>query len=289
MAKMMYENLAKKIGLPVEQVRKAMWNLEHKARGLLRPNGLYLHRMETRMEKQMKQLLDKQLEYVVRHTAELSVFQQKGIRRVDTKALDNELRDLTYNLPHKKEMVSTMARYSSLVMLKGANARINKLRLAKFGISFDLTNHNAVNFLSGLTTLHLSDKDGSITRTTKNGIIKVISEGVQEGLSYGEMATRIRELGDAGVFSAARAQTIATNTIAEGYEFGNREPMVDAQDKGLRVQKSWVTVGDDKVTEECAANEEEEWLELDEAHDSGDQNPPRLGNPHSVAAKRTVY
>lgn len=275
----MYEKLSKKIGLPVEMVRRAMWNLEHKARGLLRPNGLYLHRMETRMEAQIQELLDKQLEYVVRHAAELSFFKQKGIRRVDTKALDTELRDLTYNLPHKKEIADTMKRYSALVMLKGAQSRINKLRLGQFGINFNLTNTRAVQFLNGLTNLHLSDKQGSITRTTKNGIIKVISEGAQEGLSYGEMAKRIRDLGEAGIFSPARSQLIATRTIAEGYEFGNREPMKEAQDKGLRVQKSWVTVGDDKVTPECAANEDEEWLEMDEAHSSGDQNPPRLENP----------
>lgn len=275
----MYETLSKKIGLPVETVRKAMWNLEHKARGLLRPNGLFLHRMEARCEKQLQVLLDKQLEYVLRHTAELSAFKQKGIRRIDTKALDTELRDLTNNLPHTKEIVYTMARYSSVVMLKGANSRIQKLKLGQFGISFNLTNNPAKQFLSGLTTLHLSDREGSITRTTKSGIIKVISDGVQEGLSYGDMAKRITALGEAGVFSPARAQLIATRTVGEGYEFGNRQPMNEARDKGLRVQKSWITVGDEKVTDECAANEEEEWLELEEAHSSGDQNPPRLGNP----------
>lgn len=275
----MLQRIADKLGLPVQTVRSSLYALERKARGILRENGLYLYRMEKRLEKETKGILNKQLAYVLKHAKELTAFKEKGIRVVQRKALYDELRDLTYNLPHKKDMVNALARYSALVMLKGARTRIDKLKLAEFGISFDLSNTVARDFISGLTTLHLSDRNGSITRTTKDGIIKVISQSVNEGLGYNDTAKRIMALGEEGVFSRARAQLISTHTTAQAYEFGNREPMKEAQQKGLRVQKFWQTVEDDKVTPECEANQKEDWLELEEAHSSGDQNPPRIGNP----------
>ena len=262
--------------MPVEEARAGLWRLEHKA--ARRPNGKYLNRMERRMAKEIHGLLMKQLEYVLRHAAALTVF-KKGIRRVARKELDTELADLTRNLPHAKALAQNMARYGALVMLKGARSRIQKLKLGQFGISFDLSNRHAVDWLSGITNLHLSTQNGSITRTTQDGIIKVITQGAQEGLTYGEMSKRIQALGDAGLFSPARAELIATRTIAEGYEFGNRQPVNEAKERGLRVQKLWQTVEDEKVTPECEANQEEGWLELDEGHASGEQNPPRLGNP----------
>lgn len=274
----MYKRISKKIGIPLDVMRRGIWNLEHKAKGILRPNGLYLYRMEKRMEKSVHGLLLKQMDYVLRHTAELSFFKEKGIRIV-TKALDNEINDMLYNLPHRKDIAQTMRSYTGIVMLKGANTRIQKMKLGQFGITFNLTNHRAIQYLDGLTTLHLSERNGSINKTTKEGILKVISNGIRDGNSYNEIAKRIQSLSDEGIFSPARAQLIATNTLAKGYEFGNKAPMQEVKDRGMRVQKSWITVGDDKVTPECAANEAQGWLDFDEKHASGDSEPPRSGNP----------
>lgn len=274
----MYERIAKRVGLPVEQVRAGMYALEHKARGILRPLGLYRHRMEARLESAVYSLMQKQKNYVLRHAEQLPAFREKGIRYVDSKALQNDLNDMMQNLPHTKDIVKNLYSNGALVLLKSGSRVVKELGLAKLGIEWSLTNKGAVQWLSRLTNLHLSDRDGSITHTTKLGIIDVIKQGAEQGLSYTELSKRINEL-DSTLFSRSRAELIATNTIGEAYEQGNRLPVQEASELGAVVEKLWQTVEDLKVTDECMENMNEGWIPLNQPHSSGDMNPLRADNP----------
>jgi len=47
-------------------------------------------------------------------------------------------------------------------------------------------------------------------------------------------------------------------------------------EQGLMMEKKWLTVGDDLVSEECDANEAEGWILSDAVHMSGHMHPPRF-------------
>jgi uncharacterized protein with gpF-like domain len=69
----------------------------------------------------------------------------------------------------------------------------------------------------------LSQRNGSILKTTRDELRQLIADGIREGQSYGEIAKQIRET-DPFVFSKARAKTIAVNEIGRSYGWANHEP-----------------------------------------------------------------
>lgn len=211
---------------------------------------------------------------------DLSVFRQKGIRRIERKILDDELNVMMRDLPYAETLAADISESAGIVMMKGARTSIATYKLGSVGISFNLANINAVRYMESLTGLILSDRNGSISKTTKDRIIETIRRGVSEGLSYNQMAREIEAFGEAGVFSRARAQMIATNEIGKAYEFGNYVPVDEySQRTGKQVKKYWRTQGDDKVTPECIANEEHGSILLDEVFPSGDKTAPRSSHP----------
>lgn len=277
----MYEKVANTLRLPAETVRRAVWWAEYKAAGLRRPNGLFLSVHERRIAARLHRHLLAQQQHVLDSLASLSVFREKGVYRVHKKALGDELKRLADGLPDGEEMATAITAAASVVMLKGGRNSVKKYKLAKFGISFDLTNIHAVQYLSGVKTLHLSDRQGSIDKTTKDHIIDILRNGINDGSTYTEMSKVIREQADEGIFSKARAQAIAVHETAKAYEFGNREPLREYEGRtGDQVYKKWVTVGDDKVTPECAENEDQGWILLDVPFKSGHATPPRFPNVH---------
>jgi hypothetical protein len=266
------------IGLPVETVRRAVWWAEYKAAALRRNDGRFLARMEQRLQAKVLAGLEKQRAHVMACLANLSVFRAKGVHRVERKALDDELKRLLDGLP-SEEIAASLVAAAGLAMLKGARTRIKKNGLAKLGIAFDLANQRAVQYLSGLRSLHLSDRQGSIDKYTKERIVAIIHEGVASGSTYTEMGKLIQDQGDEGVFSPARAQGIAVYETGQAYEYGNRVPMMEAEQRtGDKVLHHWITGGDDKVTEECAANEDQGWIPIEVPFKSGHDNPPRYPN-----------
>lgn len=280
----MYDEAAAILGLSAETVKSGLWFLEHRASVIERKqNGLFIVTNEKRLENRLVRIFAKQQKYIIDSLKDLSVFQQKGIRRIETKILSAEIDDIMKNLPEAETLAATLVEFASVVMMKGARTAIGTYKLGSIGISFNLANINAVRYMETLTGLHLSDRQGSISKTTKDRITDTISRGVTEGLSYNQMAREIEAFGEAGVFSRARASMIATNEIGKAYEFGNFVPVNDYQQRtGKQVKKYWRTQGDDKVTPECAANEDANGghgLLLEEAFPSGDKTAPRSSNP----------
>lgn len=280
----MYEEAAKLLGLPVETVKSGLWFLEFKSTQIERSrNGKFIAANEKRLENRLVRSFDAQKKYIIESLRDLSVFRQKGIRRIEKKILGDELNDMLKDLPAIDTMGADLVEIAGIVMMKGARNAIATYKLASIGISFNLSNINAIRYMEKLTGITLSDSQGSISQTTKDRIIDTISRGVSEGLSYNQMAREIEALGEAGVFSRARATMIATNEVGKAYEFGNYVPVNEYTERtGKTVRKYWRTQGDDKVTAECAANEAANGghgLLLEEAFPSGDKTAPRSSNP----------
>lgn len=104
-------------------------------------------------------------------------------------------------------------------MIEGAREPIKRyaeLLPSGYSLAFDIDASPASKYLQDMRNLMLSERNGSILLTTKNELMSILSQGVQEGLSYGEIATQIRGT-DPFVFSKTRAKLIAINEVGRAY------------------------------------------------------------------------
>jgi phosphohistidine phosphatase SixA len=81
---------------------------------------------------------------------------------------------------------------------------------------------------------------------------------------------------DAGSDKMSRADTIALNTVSNGYHAGGADAAEQATALGRDVEKAWIT--EDNPCETCIANEAEGYIPQDAPHDSGDFEPPAHPN-----------
>lgn len=280
----MSKNLSQNMASEAETKRALFW-LEFKANAVKRPFGRFLAKNEKRMESAIKRSLNAQKKYIIDALKDLPELNQKGIRVIEKKNLLDNLKRMLAGMPKQEDIVDDMEKYASIVMLKAGQNSVRKFRLSDAGISFDLTNEGAVRYMQSLRTLHLSDRYGSVSQTTKEEIISAVSDSVSNGSTYSQIAGRIQDMGEAGVFSAARAQRIAVNEIAKAYGFGNAQPIKEYKERtGRQAWKTWVTVGDDLVSDICRANEKQGWILFDEAFSSGDMTEPSHVNCRCAVA-----
>ena len=257
-----------------------VFSLERNAILSKRPDGKFILRNERRLIADLKRIWTKQMNYIVEKLKNVSAFKQEK-NEIETNALEDEVNRIVNNLPFKTDLAETVVLYMSVAMEKGGKTTVKKLNLGKFGVSFSLQNKKAIEFLNAKKTLELSNFRGNIDATTKSNISRILLDAAKSGQSYQKTAQLIMEQGKAGVFSPARGQLIATREIGVAYEKGNNIPIREfqANNPDRKAMKFWQTVEDDRVTEECAANEDGGWLPIDEAFDSGDDTAPRDGNP----------
>lgn len=233
-----------------------------------RPNGRKLRRRERSLEREVQAELDRQRDRILSGYKKL-VGKGKGKAFSTKKA--GEIEDI-FNEIDPELLIQIVLDHSQSAMEFGAQYRIKTDKLGEIGITFDLLNPLAVEYLETDRPLVLS----TLEQTTKDEIIPILQEALDSGQSYNDTASQIR---DSFAFSSSRSQMIAVNEIGHAYEWGNYVPMKDAQTKGYKIEKSWLTVGDDRVTEECHANERMSWILLDKPFDSGDDTAPRDSNP----------
>lgn len=147
------------------------------------------------------------------------------------------------------------------------------------GLSFDLRNPDAVDYLKR----YCGQQVTKIDETTRRAMRGVIIQGTDEGVNYSEIGRRMiakyRSFGEPVPqrHLRNRAELIATYEIGSAYETASAQAVTALAALGLPVEKSWLTVGDDRVEEHCLANEAEGWIPLSQAHTTGHMHP--LGHP----------
>lgn len=132
-----------------------------------------------------------------------------------------------------------------------------------YALTFDIPGTPAAEYMQNLEDLYLSTRDGSILKTTRDELRRIIATGLESGQSYGEIAKQIQET-DPYVFSKFRAKLIAVNEVGRAYGWANHEPARVLQADGYTLQKEWTTSHDDKVRENHTANESAGPIGLDE-------------------------
>lgn len=154
-----------------------------------------------------------------------------------------------------------------LSLLQGAMDTIAELGVES---SFGLRNPRAVAYLDSRGFGLISQ----INETTRGNIATIVRNGVDEGWSYNKMATEIRSL--YSDMSRKRATLIAVTETGNAYEAGSGALVQDLQDAGLRMEKQWLTVGDDRVSDGCRENQSAGWIPLAQSFPSGDMTPLRF-------------
>jgi hypothetical protein len=157
-------------------------------------------------------------------------------------------------------------------------------RQLEIDTGFDLTNPRAVEYLEQHGAEHIA----GINDTTKARIRTILQEGAAEGASYTEIANRIGEMfrefaGPANVVSVlldnvkrSRAELVAITELGNAYEAGTRILIDDLVAGGLEMEKQWLTVGDNKVSDGCRENQDAGWIPVADAFPSGHQQPVRF-------------
>lgn len=262
--------------------------LQEKAGAIKRPSGKYLLRQEIRLEMKITRRFKKQLAWILEQIKTLRYFEEsKGVRTIQKKDIREDADGILRHLPEVQGMADDMGVTINDVYHKGSRD-IGSSFPVTGEVSFNLMNDKARDYVQRLKDLHISDYRGSITRETKGRIQKILVDAVEEGTSYGEVATKIRSQADAGVFSRARAELIAVNQVANAYGQGSDDRIREyIRETGSFIQKAWNTVGDDKVTPECNANQAKGWIGIDEDFPSADEHAPRQTNPRCRCA--TLY
>ena len=153
-------------------------------------------------------------------------------------------------------------------------------RVAEFGVdySFDLKNPRAVQVIKDRAAAAVTNIDA----TTREEIARIVTQGMEDGYNYQKVARQIVAkyeefgVGKPQAHIRNRAELIAVTEAAEAYETGNRLVIDEMTAVGLEMEKSWSTVGDDRVSAGCRENAAVGWIPVDEPFPSGHQHPPRF-------------
>ena len=175
----------------------------------------------------------------------------------------------------QQEMNEAIKLPAAEIVKRAGDNLINQLDLA---VAFDVKNPEAVSWLGN----HAAEMVTKVNETTRSQIASIVTQSVDEGWSYNRTAKEIRgrfnefAVGKPQLHIQSRAHLVAVTESANAYEYSTYQTAKGLQSMGLQMEKSWLTVGDSRVTEECHANQEQGWLDIDKQFQSGSMNQQRF-------------
>lgn len=156
-------------------------------------------------------------------------------------------------------------------------------------ISFDLKNPRAVAWLKDRAAAEVT----RIDTETMSRLRTLLVQAGDEGWSWTRTARQITSTfdgfsgrGPMGRHLRNRAELVAVTEMADAYGEGNHLARLELAAAGLDVEKRWVTVGDDRVSDGCRANGAAGWVAHDEAFPSGGTREPRFPGCRCVTVTR---
>ena len=121
-----------------------------------------------------------------------------------------------------------------------------------------------------------------VNDTTRETIRGLVTNGLDKGLSYNTVARQISSrfhqfaVGKPQHHIDSRAHLVAINENAVGYAYGESTLIDEIEGTGIEMEKSWHTVGDDRVSDGCQENADANWIKNDKTFPSGDLMYPRF-------------
>lgn len=226
-----------------------------------------LSRIEKRLEKAMKRAFALQHRAFMRHFESIRIYFVEAIRDNDWMPLFGGAALET--LESFVNPIDTAAREA--LFFGGKRA------FADLGISgsFELTNPRAITYLDNYGAKMVAN----INETTRGYLKTVVTEGAEKGWSYDKTAKAITDryqefrIGKPQLHIDSRAHFIAVTETGNAYEEGNMIVAQDLKFAGLEMEKSWLTVGDDRVSVECILNQDDGWIPLGQVFSGGVDRP----------------
>lgn len=145
----------------------------------------------------------------------------------------------------------------------------------KTAIAFNLKHPAAVAYVQE----HGAALVTAINEHTRSRIRSIMTQAVDEGWSYDRTAKQLQDLyqgfsvGKPQLHIDSRAHLIAVQEAKDAYEHGNALVGHELAAAGLDMQKFWLTVGDERVSAECHANEVAGWIPFAVLYPSGKDRP----------------
>lgn len=121
-----------------------------------------------------------------------------------------------------------------------------------------------------------------IDETTREQIAEIVTRGANEGKPYSAVAAEIRKrFAEMGELKPQRhirdrATLIAVTEAGNAYSESTLIVARDLTAGGLAMVKSWMTIGDDRVSAGCRANQAQGWIDAADAFSSGHDRPLRF-------------
>lgn len=157
----------------------------------------------------------------------------------------------------------------------GAAVTIEDLQI---DYSFELTNPRAVSYIEQNGALRVT----GINDTTRTAIRDIVTQGTREGWSYDRVAREINRrftefaVGKPQQHIDSRGHLVAITEMGNAYEAGSAVVIDDLQAAGLVMEKKWLTIGDNRVSDGCRDNQAAGWIPYDDSFPSGDARPLRF-------------
>lgn len=154
--------------------------------------------------------------------------------------------------------------------------------------AFQLSNPRAVAYIEEFGAARVTQ----INDTTQSVIRNIVTQGTREGWSYDRVAREInRQFSEFAVgrpqeHIKSRGHLVAITEMGNAYEAGSAVVIDDLQAAGLVMEKKWLTVGDNRVSDGCDANQNEGWIPYSQAFQSGHARPLRFPGCRCTALYR---
>ena len=160
---------------------------------------------------------------------------------------------------------------ASSALDKGAASAMKDLGAGQAGISFDLEDPQAIRYLKKLGF----KKVKGLSQTSLNRIKRLIIDMAEKGASWSEVGKAVDELmgwktAGAGM---SRGELIAVTETGQAYEAGRQIVRKKFEKAGLRTEKAWYAVGDDRVCEICEPAEADGWIPGNDEFSNGFMMP----------------
>lgn len=127
-----------------------------------------------------------------------------------------------------------------------------------------------------------AERIAGIDATTLELVQTLIKQAISEDWAYTKLARALRKLfKDFGRAVPQRhlrdrAELIAVTEIGQAYIDGQMDQAERVIRAGAQIEKSWLTVGDDRVSDGCRGNAAAKWIPFAQAFPSGHSAPLRF-------------